>query len=65
MNKQKISDDLKGHFERVTTETDKYFYQPGRLPSGFQGATHVTNNDLFRENKVDRAVKSLISKAAQ
>jgi len=29
---------MKGHFEKVEVETDKYFYQPGSLPSGFKGA---------------------------
>ncbi len=63
--KKELSDDLKGHFEQVTTQTDKYFYQPGKLSSGFSGASPVTYNDLYKDKRVTSPRKALIAKASQ
>lgn len=58
INKQKkeFEEDMKGHFEKVEVESDKYFYQPGELPSGFKGAKKVEMNYMY--SKIKKAQQS-------
>lgn len=53
INKQKkeFEDEMKGHFEKVEVETDKYFYQPGDLSSGFKGSQKVEMDYMYSKMK--------------
>jgi hypothetical protein len=38
---------MEGHFEKVEREVDNYFYQPGKLPSGFKDSSKIDYKDLY------------------